>query len=49
MKADKMNPKESLDPVDTAPLRGTWLSVSLVGAVILITYIVLFGLYMARV
>ncbi len=28
---------------------GTWLSVGGVGAVILATYLVLFGLYMARV
>lgn len=28
---------------------GTWISVCIVGAVILITYFVLFGLYMARV
>ena len=28
---------------------GTWISVGIVGAVILATYFVLFGLYMARV
>jgi hypothetical protein len=28
---------------------GTWISVGVVGAVILATYLVLFGLYMARV
>ncbi|CAG7648053.1 hypothetical protein PAESOLCIP111_05520 [Paenibacillus solanacearum] len=28
---------------------GTWLSLSVVGAVILLTYLVLFGLYMSRV
>jgi hypothetical protein len=28
---------------------GTWISVGIVGAVILATYLVLFGLYMARV
>ncbi|CAG9607189.1 cytochrome c oxidase subunit 2A [Pseudoneobacillus rhizosphaerae] len=28
---------------------GTWISVGIVGAVILITYFVLFGLFMARV
>lgn len=28
---------------------GTWISVGIVGAVILITYLVLFGLYMDRV
>lgn len=28
---------------------GTWISVGVVGAVILATYLILFGLYMARV
>ncbi|MBT2640030.1 MULTISPECIES: hypothetical protein [unclassified Bacillus (in: firmicutes)] len=28
---------------------GTWISVGVVGAVILATYFILFGLYMARV
>lgn len=28
---------------------GTWISVGVVGAVILVAYVVLFGLYMARV
>ncbi|WP_170169190.1 hypothetical protein [Mesobacillus subterraneus] len=28
---------------------GTWISVGVVGAVILATYFVLFGLYMARI
>jgi hypothetical protein len=27
---------------------GTWISVGIVGAVILVTYFVLFGLYMGR-
>jgi hypothetical protein len=28
---------------------GTWVSVSIVGAVIFLTYVIVFGLYMARV
>ncbi len=31
-----------------APLKGTWISVTVVGAVIVATYAVLYGLYMAR-
>lgn len=31
------------------PLKGTWLSVTVVGVVIVATYIVLYGLYMARI
>jgi heme/copper-type cytochrome/quinol oxidase subunit 2 len=31
-----------------APLKGTWISVTVVGVVIVATYIVLYGLYMAR-
>ncbi|MDQ0973310.1 hypothetical protein QFZ31_003188 [Neobacillus niacini] len=32
-----------------APLKGTWISVTVVGLVIVATYIVLYGLYMARI
>ena len=32
-----------------APLKGTWISVGVVGVVILATYLILYGLYMARV
>jgi hypothetical protein len=32
-----------------APLKGTWVSVTVVGVVIVATYIVLYGLYMARI
>ena len=32
-----------------APLKGTWISVTVVGVVIVATYIVLYGLYMARI
>lgn len=49
MKATKVNHKEKLDKEHETPLKGTWFSVGVVGAVILITYIVLFWLYMARV
>lgn len=35
--------------VDDTSKVGTWLSVGVVGVVILATYLVLFGLYMARV
>ena len=31
-----------------AALKGTWISVTVVGVVIVATYIVLYGLYMAR-
>ncbi|MFB3165399.1 cytochrome C oxidase subunit II [Neobacillus sp. 179-J 1A1 HS] len=31
------------------PLKGTWISVTVVGLVIVATYIVLYGLYMARI
>lgn len=31
------------------PLKGTWLSVTVVGVVIVATYIVLYGLYMVRI
>ena len=34
---------------EEAPLVGTWISVGVVGVVILATYIVLFSLYMGRV
>jgi uncharacterized membrane protein len=36
-------------PVRETSKIGTWISVGVVGAVILATYFVLFGLYMARV
>lgn len=31
------------------PLKGTWISVTVVGVVIVATYIVLYGLYMSRI
>ncbi|MEH7122290.1 hypothetical protein V7122_09080 [Bacillus sp. JJ1532] len=41
--------QESKLKVEEESQKGTGLSVTLVGAVILITYFVLFGLYMGRV
>jgi heme/copper-type cytochrome/quinol oxidase subunit 2 len=32
-----------------APLKGTWISVTVVGVVIVATYIVLYSLYMTRI
>lgn len=49
MEATKVNHEKKLDMEHKAPLKGTWFSVGVVGAVILVTYIVLFGLYMSRV
>lgn len=46
MGAVKGNNKKKSDEV---PLRGTWISVGVVGVVILLTYFLLFGLYMDRV
>ncbi|MFP5110987.1 cytochrome c oxidase subunit 2A [Bacillaceae bacterium C204] len=45
----KVNNKKKSGEVQEAPLKGTWISVSVVGVVILLTYFLLFGLYMARV
>lgn len=44
MAATKGNHKKN----DEAPLKGTWISVTVVGVVILATYLLLYGLYMAR-
>jgi hypothetical protein len=40
---------KSMAGKEEAPLVGTWISVGVVGLVILATYIVLFGLFMDRV
>jgi hypothetical protein len=48
MESTNVNHEEKLDKNNESKV-GTWVSVGLVGAVILITYFVLFGLYMARV
>jgi hypothetical protein len=36
------------DNVQEAPLKGTWISVTVVGVVILATYLLLYGFYMDR-
>ena len=48
MATTKVNREEKLDK-DHESKVGTWISVGIVGGVILITYFVLFGLFMARV
>ncbi|MEH7375241.1 cytochrome c oxidase subunit 2A [Neobacillus drentensis] len=45
----KVNNKKKHGEGHEAPLKGTWISVGLVGVVILATYLILYGLYMARV
>jgi hypothetical protein len=47
MGATKVNKNSKKE--NEAPLKGTWISVTLVGVVIVATYIVLYGLYMARI
>ncbi|WP_155928714.1 cytochrome c oxidase subunit 2A [Bacillus sp. UNC41MFS5] len=49
MGAGKGNNKKESEEVHEAPLKGTWISVSVVGVVILLTYFLLYGLYMSRV
>ncbi len=49
MGSKKKNHEAKLDGENVTSLKGTAISVGVVGAVILITYIVLYGLYMARV
>lgn len=41
--------RKKLDKENKTSLIGTWISVGVVGAVILIVYLLVFGLYMARV
>lgn len=41
--------RKKLDKENETSLKGTWISVGVVGAVILIVYLLVFGLYMARV
>lgn len=40
--------KENMDKLATSKL-GTWISVGVVAAVILVTYFILFGFYMDRI
>ncbi|MCC3358799.1 hypothetical protein [Bacillus sp. REN16] len=48
MGASKVNRNKNSDGEYQGRLVGTWISVGVVGAVILFTYITLFGLFMAR-
>ncbi len=48
MGASKVNRNKNTVGEQQGPLVGTWISVGVVGAVILATYILLFGLFMAR-
>ena len=49
MGAPKVNNKRKTSEAQEAPLKGTWISVGVVGVVILATYLLLYGLYMTRV
>jgi hypothetical protein len=49
MGAAKVNSKQKNNKESEAPLKGTWVSVTVVGLVIVATYVVLYGLYMARI
>lgn len=46
--ASKVNNSKNTNQDYQGPLVGTWISVGVVGAVILATYLILFGLFMAR-
>ncbi|MEH7255465.1 cytochrome C oxidase subunit II [Neobacillus niacini] len=48
MGATKVNSNKKESKEVEAPLKGTWISVTVVGVVIVATYAVLYGLYMAR-
>jgi hypothetical protein len=48
MGASKVNRNKNTNGGNSERLVGTWISVGVVGAVILATYILLFGLFMAR-
>lgn len=45
----KVGHKNKAGKEHEGPLKGTWISVGVTGAVILATYLLLYGLYMARV
>ncbi|WHY01735.1 hypothetical protein [Neobacillus sp. DY30] len=49
MGAAKVNHNKKEAKEYEAPLKGTWISVTVVGIVIVATYLVLYGLYMARI
>jgi hypothetical protein len=48
MEVTKIGQEQQLGQEIKTERRGTWFSLGIVGAVILITYLVFFGLYMAR-
>ncbi len=48
MGASKVNRNKNTNGGNSERLVGTWISVGVVGAVILATYLLLFGLFMAR-
>ena len=49
METPKVEQGEKVDIEKETSIKGTLISVGLVGAVILVTYLVVFGLYMSRV
>ncbi|MDR6124832.1 cytochrome c oxidase subunit 2A [Neobacillus drentensis] len=49
MGATKSYKKNKQSEHQEKPLKGTWISVGVVGVVILLTYLVLYGLFMSRV
>ena len=49
MGATKSYKKNKHNEQQEEPLKGTWISVGVVGVVILFTYLVLYGLFMSRV
>ncbi|MFT4414699.1 hypothetical protein ACLM5H_12640 [Fredinandcohnia humi] len=48
MSATKVNRTKKAGEEHDRPMIGTWISVGVVGVVILATYLLLFGLFMAR-
>ncbi|MCL6571031.1 MAG: hypothetical protein K6T88_05030 [Bacillus sp. (in: Bacteria)] len=48
MGSHKVNHKEKAGKEQESPLVGTWISVGVVGVVIFAAYILLYGIYMAR-
>lgn len=49
MASAKANRNNKQSKQHEEPLKGTWISVGVVGVVILVTYLTLYGLYMTRV
>jgi hypothetical protein len=48
MAETKVNNNVKVNVEREVPLKGTWISVGVVGAVIIATYLLLFGLFMDR-